>query len=305
MTATTAPGVTKRNPINAFVVAIVSTLYIRNSMDLPVNQIVCGDCLEIMAGWPDSCVDLVLTDLPYGTTSNKWDSVIDLGMLWEHYLRIATQKAAFVFTASQPFTSILVNSKVELFRHEWIWIKNRGSNFANTVREPMKEHESVLVFSRGKWVYNKQMQARTGAGAERVKYNVAFKSQSENYSEFKGREENKLPQLRVPSSWQKFNTEVGLHPTQKPIVLGEYLVKTYSNEGQLVLDNACGSGTFCKATQNLGRNYIGIDISEEYCEIARQRIKAVETGVPVKEQRKGQMGLFEGGDKNLKLTKNP
>ncbi|KKK44679.1 hypothetical protein LCGC14_3166720 [marine sediment metagenome] len=261
-------------------------------MSLPVNEIICGDCLEVMRDWPDKCVDLVLTDLPYGTTSNKWDSVIPFAPLWTEYLRICKPRAAFIFTASQPFTSLLISSQSDLFRHEWIWIKNRGSNFANTVREPMKEHESVLVFSRGKWVYNKQMQARTGSGNARAKYNVAFRSQSENYRAFIGREKTNLSKLRVPSSWQKFNTEVGLHPTQKPLSLGEYFIQNYSDKEHLILDNACGSATFCKAAQNLGRNYIGIDISSRYCQIARQRLEAVDTGVSVKEQNQGQIPLF-------------
>src|SRR4051794_35736029 len=196
----------------------------------------CGDCLDIM---PDISgeVDAVIADLPYGTTSNKWDSVLPLPKLWAQYLACGRQSAAFILTASQPFTSALVMSQPDLFRHEWIWIKNRGSNFANTVREPFKEHESVLIFSRGKWTYNRQMQERTGTGGDRVKYGVAFRSQSENYRAFEGKDHQQLPEMRVPSSWQKFNTEVGYHPTQKPVALMEYLIKTYTNPGDTVLDN--------------------------------------------------------------------
>lgn len=124
-------------------------------------------------------------------------------------------------------------SNIEWFRHEWIWIKNRGSNFANTVREPFKEHEEVLVFSKGGWTYNKQLQERTGTGLDRVKYDLNYRSCSENYRDFEGRESVKRPSLRVPSSWQKFNTETGLHSTQKPVKLFEYFLRTYSNEGDL------------------------------------------------------------------------
>jgi site-specific DNA-methyltransferase (adenine-specific) len=162
-----------------------------------------------------------------------------------------------------------------MFRHEWVWIKNRGSNFANTVREPFKEHESVLVFSQGRWTYNKQMQERTGAGADRVKYNVAFRTGSTNYRQFEDRAENSLPHLRVPSSWQKFNTETaGDHPTQKPVALMEYMIRTYSNEGELVLDNTMGSGTTGVACGNLGRRFIGIEKDTEhgYFAIAQARI---------------------------------
>ncbi len=231
-----------------------------------------GDCLEIMKEIPDETIDMVCCDLPYGTTSNKWDSIIPLEFLWKEYKRICKNTAAIVLTASQPFTSMLVISNIEMFKHEWIWIKNRGSNFANTVREPMKEHESVLVFSNGKWTYNKQMQERTGSGGDRVKYEVAFQSKSENYREFEGREHKMLPEMRVPSSWQKFNCEVGLHPTQKPVALFEYLIKTYTNEGELVLDNCIGSGTTAIACMNLKRNFIGIEKEEKYFNIAMNRI---------------------------------
>jgi site-specific DNA-methyltransferase (adenine-specific) len=165
-------------------------------------------------------------------------------------------------------------SQPKYFKHEWIWLKNRGSNFANTVREPMKEHEQVLVFSKGKWTYNKQMQERTGAGLDRVKYNVKFESKSENYREFEGRTENQLSDLRVPSSWQKFNTDTsGLHPTIKPILLFEYLIKTYTNEGEMVLDNTMGSGTTAIACMNLDRNFIGIELEEKYFEVSKKRVE--------------------------------
>ena len=237
-----------------------------------------GDCLEsidVIYEKSGCCVDMVLTDLPYGTTSNKWDSVIDLEKMWDRLEYICEHTAAKVFTASQPFTSTLITSNISKFRHEWIWIKNRGSNFANTVREPMKEHESVLVFSNGKWTYNKQMQPRTGSGLDRVKYNVAFESKSSNYRDFEGRKTNNLKDLRVPSSWQKFNTEVGLHPTQKPVALMEYLIKTYTDEGDTVLDFTMGSGTTGVAASNLNRNFIGIELDKDYFDIAESRINEV------------------------------
>jgi site-specific DNA-methyltransferase (adenine-specific) len=235
-----------------------------------------GDCLEVMDKLIDKNmkVDMILADLPYGITQNKWDSVIPLDKLWDKYNGILKENGIIALTASQPFTSNLVMSNVKMFKHEWIWIKNRGSNFANTVREPMKEHESVLIFSKGKWTYNKQMQERTGGGLSRTQYNVKFESQSENYREFEGRKENKLPELRVPSSWQKFNCEVGLHPTQKPVGLMEYLINTYTNEGEIVLDNTCGSGTTLLAARNLKRKCIGIELEEKYCEIAKNRLTA-------------------------------
>ena len=232
-----------------------------------------GNCLEVMCQLPNSSIDMILCDLPYGTTSNKWDIIIPFDKLWEQYLRVCKDSAIIALTASQPFTSMVVMSNLQMFKHEWIWIKNRGSNFANTVREPMKEHESVLIFSRGNWTYNKQMQERTGGGAERIQYNVKFESKSENYREFEGRKENKLPELRVPSSWQKFNTEVGLHPNQKPVELFEYLIKTYTNEKNLVLDNCAGSCTTAVACRNLNRRWICIEQEEKYCEISKKRLE--------------------------------
>lgn len=240
-----------------------------------MGQIIYGDCLEILPQIEDKSVDMVLTDLPYGTTSCKWDVIIPFEPMWEELYRVAKDNAAFVFTASQPFTSMLVMSNIKDFRHEWIWQKNRGSNFANTVREPMKEHESVLVFSRGKWIYNKQMQERADGGKARAEYKVKFASKSENYREFEGRDAQNLSELRVPSSVQKFNTEVGLHPTQKPVALFEYLIKTYSNQGDTVLDICAGSGTTGVACENLKRDYILIEKEEKYVEVIKARLKQV------------------------------
>jgi site-specific DNA-methyltransferase (adenine-specific) len=233
-----------------------------------------GDCLELMKRIPDGSVDMVLTDPPYGTTACKWDTSIPFEPMWTELKRVIKPNGAILLHGSQPFTSALVMSNPTMFRHEWIWLKNRGSNFANTVREPFKEHEQILMFSPGKWTYNKQMQERTGGGASRVEYGIAFKSKSENYREFEGRDHTVLPKLRVPSSWQKFNTEVGLHPTQKPVDLCEYLIKTYTNVGESILDFTMGSGTTGVACKNLGRKFIGIELDPKYFEIAERRILA-------------------------------
>lgn len=150
--------------------------------------------------------------------------------------------------------------------------KNRGSNFANTVREPMKEHEEILVFSKGKWTYNKQMEERSESGKLRSKYKVEHKTNSSNYRNFETIEHHTISNLRVPSSVQKFNVEVGLHPTQKPVALMEYLVKTYTNEGDTVLDFTMGSGSTGVACVNTNRNFIGIELDEKYFNIAKERI---------------------------------
>jgi site-specific DNA-methyltransferase (adenine-specific) len=236
----------------------------------------------------------VITDPPYGTTRNQWDSVIPLSPMWESFARVGRDNAAFVFTASQPFTSSLVVSNSRWFRHEWVWIKNRGSNFANTVREPMKEHESVLVFSRGGWTYNKQSQERTGGGLDRVSYKFKPSTPTSNYGSFGDCKPEEYGELRVPSSWQCFTTETGLHPTQKPESLMAYLVATYSNEDELVLDSCCGSGTTLVAAAKLGRHFLGFEISPEYCSIARKRIALVEA----------QPNLFQPKAEQLTLESN-
>jgi len=244
-----------------------------NSLELPDNPyyqddavvIYHGDCREILPDLPK--VDLVLTDPPYGITANKWDKPISAKLLWGLLGGFHT----CVLTAGQPFSSDLICGNVLNFKHEWIWLKNRGSNFANTVREPMKEHEHILVFSSGQWTYNPQMQDRSGAGGERVKHKVAFRTKSSNYRDFIDREGALLPDKRVPSSVQFFETEVGLHPTQKPTLLFSYLINTYSNIGDLILDPFLGSGTTAYCAKKLNRKCIGIEIEEKYCEIAAKR----------------------------------
>ncbi len=241
---------------------------------MPANenvQLIHADCMEAMKHIADGSVDMILCDLPYGTTQNKWDNVIPFDGLWSAYWRVLKPGGVIALHASQPFTSALIMSQVKYFKHEWVWIKNRGSNFANTVREPMKEHESVLIFSKGKWTYNKQMQERSAAGLSRVKYDFNAVTQTENYGEFGAPTKNQGT-LRVPSSYQRFNIEFGLHPTQKPVPLAEYLINTYTNEGDVVLDNCMGSGTTGVACVNTGRRFIGIEKEQKYVEVARRRI---------------------------------
>ena len=218
--------------------------------------------------------DAVVADPPYGTTQCKWDAVLPFEEMWSALSVCVKSTAAICLTASQPFSSALVMSNPTMFKHEWVWIKNRGSNFANTVREPMKEHEMVLVFSKGKWTYNKQMQERTGGGASRVAYEFNDGDYDrQGTRQFDRRETTTRTQLRVPSSWQKFNTEVGLHPTQKPVALMEYLIKTYTNPGDTVLDFCMGSGTTGVACVKQGRRFVGIEQDDEHFATARGRIE--------------------------------
>ena len=232
-----------------------------------------GDCRDILPQFPDKSFDLVLTDPPYGMTMNEWDSPIDIIGWWDSMKRLS---GVVILTASQPFTSKVVVCNEAWYRHEWIWQKNRGSNFANTVREPFKEHESVLLFAKNRWKYQPQKQTRNGSGAERANYKVGWNPGGSNYREFAEREPVEITEDRVPSSIQKFNTEVGLHPTQKPVALLSYLYLTYSDVGDSILDPFMGSGTTLVAAKQLGRKAVGIEIEEKYCEIAVKRLAQME-----------------------------
>lgn len=243
-------------------------------------QLLKGDCLEIMPRLPDKSTNMILTDLPYGTTACKWDSVIPFDKLWEQYERLIKDDGAIVLTASQPFTSALVMSNIKLFKYEWIWQKAVGSNFATTKYMPMKEHESVLVFAKGKTKYFPIMQERAENGKKRLNYGHCGSITGEAngtlfFTGFTSETYNK--NLRCPSSVQYFNNREscrGLHPTQKPVALMEYLIKTYTKEGDTVLDSCMGSGTTGVACKNLGRDFIGIELDEKYFEIAKKRIGA-------------------------------
>jgi len=237
-----------------------------------INSVLNGDCLELMKDIPNESIDMILCDLPYGTTACKWDTIIPFDKLWEQYERIIKINGAIVLTASQPFTSALVMSNPKLFRYEWIWIKNRGSNFALANKIPIKEHESVLIFYKKLSIYNPIKQKRAESGEKRVKTIINPSTISENYGGVVLQEGKIYDELRFPSSWQKFNCQVGLHPTQKPIALFEYLIKTYTNEGDLVLDNTAGSGTTGLAAKNTNRKYILIEKEENWCQVIKKRI---------------------------------
>lgn len=233
-----------------------------------------GDCLERMKDIPDGSVDMILCDLPYGTTQNKWDAVIPFEPLWEIYWRVLKPTGVIALTASQPFTSALVMSQPKHFKHEWIWKKNAGSNFGSVRFQPMKEHESVIIFAKKTPTYNPIMQERSEAGKKAISKPIRSNTKSsETYGEFKDTVAVMRDELRFPSSVQNFNRQRGLHPTQKPVSLMEYLVKTYSNEGDTVLDNCMGSGTTGVACKNLNRNFIGIEMDEKYFQIAKERIE--------------------------------
>jgi site-specific DNA-methyltransferase (adenine-specific) len=247
-------------------------------------KLIQGDCLEVMKTIPDGSVDMVLTDPPYGTTACKWDSIIPFEPMWEQLKRVTKKNGAIVMTASQPFTSALVMSNVRMFKYEWIWEKAVGSNFAVLKFQPMKEHENVLVFSEGKHNYYPIKQPRKGSGSDRLKYgnNGSKTGEATGSLNFHGfTPETYDRNWRNPSSVQYFNNREkyrGLHPTQKPVALMEYLIKTYTNEGETVLDFTMGSGTTGVAAKGLNRNFIGIELDEQYFNIAKERIENTPKG---------------------------
>jgi len=229
-----------------------------------------GDCLELMKDIPDGSVDMILTDPPYGTTACKWDSVIPFEPMWEQLKRIIKPNGAIVLTASQPFTSALVMSNPKMFRYEWVWEKSRCSNPYVAKFQPLKVHENVLVFGNAKNYFPQK--------TEGAKYTISKKSGGRVAGDIKTNNNSftgKTSSGRYPRSVQRISNpslSVGLHPTQKPVSLMEYLIKTYTNEGETVLDFTMGSGTTGVACKNLGRSFIGIEKDAGYFEIAKQRL---------------------------------
>ena len=248
-----------------------------------VNYIDCCDCLEGMKAIPDGSVDMVLCDLPYGTTRNKWDAIIPMGDLWAEYDRICKPNAAVVLFSQMPFTASLAASRPDIFRYEWIWEKNQGTGHLNAKKMPMKIHENVLVFYRTLPTYNPQF-------GEGKPYKAVYSTHSSNYGKQKDGIVTVNDGKRYPVDVirvAKGAKDRHLHPTQKPVALCEYLIKTYTNPGEVVLDNCMGSGTTAEACLRAGRQFIGFEIMPEYHAIATQRIaetvaEMAETGQQVK-----------------------
>jgi site-specific DNA-methyltransferase (adenine-specific) len=225
--------------------------------------------MERLANKYSGCIDMILCDLPYGTTRNKWDSVIDLDKLWSLYKKLIKPNGAIVLTAQTPFDKVLGASNLEMLRYEWIWEKDNASNFLNARRNPMKIHENVLVFYKKMPKYNPIMREGFKPYATKGRSNKLSSHYMKNFTPSDtGSKDGK----RFPVSILKFNTERGLHPTQKPVALFEYLIKTYTNEGDIVLDNCMGSGTTAVACLNTNRNFIGFELDENYFKLAKERI---------------------------------
>ena len=234
-----------------------------------------GDCLDVMQGIPDGSVDMVCTDPPYGTTACKWDSVIPFEPMWEQLKRITKPSGAIVLTASQPFTSALIMSNVAMFKYAWVWEKSKASNFMMVKKQPLKNHEDVLVFCGGKLVYFPQMVAGEAYPPR------PGKKITEVYNPCKDRmHRNGSDGLRYPKTLQYFKTSESegkvVHPTQKPVALMEYMICTYTNAGETVLDFTMGSGTTGVAAANTGRRFIGIEMDADYFQIAQSRIRTAQ-----------------------------
>jgi site-specific DNA-methyltransferase (adenine-specific) len=243
------------------------------------KEILLGDCLELMKDIPNGSIDMILCDLPYGTTACKWDTIIPFDKLWEQYKRIIKSNGAIVLTSSQPFTSALVMSNPKMFKYEWVWKKTRYTGNLNAKRMPLKAHENILVFCDGVLNYYPQKtDAPENLIDRRKTINPSIVKDGGVYNGSKGfiNIRKKDDGTRYPITVQEIKNpnNNSLHPTQKPVALFEYLLKTYSNEGMTIFDPCMGSGTTGVACKNLNRNFIGIEKDENYFKIAEQRINA-------------------------------
>ena len=240
------------------------------------KEILLGDCLELMKDIPDGSIDMILCDLPYGTTKNKWDSTLPLDKLWAEYERIISYNGAIVLFAQTPFDKVLGASKIGLLKYEYIWNKKRPTGFFNANYAPMKQHENILVFSKASACYVKdKSKAMAFFPQDLIEVNRSIKrtAQNGNYDGSHYKLESNQKYTGYPTSILEFAPETGLHPTQKPLPLLEYLVSTYSNENDIVLDNCAGSFTTAIACLNTNRNYICMEKEKSYFDIGAERIK--------------------------------
>lgn len=239
-----------------------------------------GDCIEIMKDIPDKSIDMILCDLPYGTTACKWDSVIPFEPLWEQYNRIIKDNGAIALFGSEPFSSQLRMSNLKMYKYDWVWIKNTGIGFQHSKNMPLKRHELISIFLKA------PMGHKSLLGDRRMFYNpqgVICDNKTKvvgKKSKLLGDRPNQEGKIytsysNFPTSILKFDNKKGIHPTQKPVELLEYLIKTYTNEGETVLDNCMGSGSTGVACVNTNRNFIGIELDENYFNIAKERINDI------------------------------
>lgn len=245
------------------------------------NKTYFGDCMELMPQMERGMFDMILCDLPYGTTACKWDTIIPFEQLWKEYERLIKPNGVIVLTASQPFSSALVMSNPKLFKYEWIWRKNTGTGFATAKYQPLRYHESILIFAKGKTNYNpipterfseaskKMCKKPVRGGGKKTSSHISMEIVKVQYDSETKNPESVLDFKSVPNAGGH-----KLHPTQKPIELFEYLIRTYTNENDLVLDNCAGSGTTGEACYNTGRNYIQIEKEQDFFSLILGREKS-------------------------------
>lgn len=241
-----------------------------------MNYCIWGDCLEVMERLPKGKVDMVLCDLPYGTTQNKWDSVLPLLELWNRYDDLLKLNGPTVLTAMQPFTSKLVTSNIDNFKYDWVWRKPKATGHLNAKKQPLRDKEDILVFYRMQCTYNPQFVNGTPYKNKAGKDHSATTSMTGSYGAFTNyREDNEG--IRYPKQVLEFNVvqRDTIHPTQKPVPLFEYLIKTYTNPGELVLDNCAGSGTTGVACHNTNRRFVLIEKEWEYFRVMVERLRGV------------------------------
>lgn len=252
-----------------------------------INKIHHADAMDLLRAIDDNSVDLVLCDLPYGVTACAWDSIIPIEPMWAQLKRVVKQRAAIVLTATQPFTSRLVSSNYEMFRYEWIWVKERGMGFQIAKHRPLMQHESALVFSHQSPNYYPQMEKLD----KPYKYSSASTA-SKSSPIAKMSKFVVVTDEKHPTNIIEINREIGLHPTQKPVALFEYLIRTYTRENEIVLDMTCGSGTTALAARKTGRRFICGDNSPEYVQLANTRLANSDPFLPT---------TFADGSKQLSL----
>ncbi|MGE5438022.1 MAG: DNA-methyltransferase [Syntrophothermus sp.] len=243
---------------------------------LDINKIYLGDCLEVMKNINDKSIDMILCDLPYGSTNNKWDNAVPCDFLWIHYERIIKDNGAIVLTASSPFDKLLACSNLKLYKYNWIWQKDRGTGHLNAKKRPLVNFEEVLIFYKKQPVYNPQMYIGKECHSVGKAKGLSQRQHSvnTNYNEFI--KVQTTGNLKYPKSILYFQRDKEkLHPTQKPVALFEYMIKTYTNEHDLVLDSCCGSGTTGIACINTNRNYILIEKDKNYFDISVNRVQKI------------------------------
>ncbi len=278
------------------------------SIDNFKNTVIQGDCLEVMQNFPNKSINMILCDLPYGTTQNKWDSIIDLNKLWEQYERIITDNGCIALTSQGVFTAKLILSNEKLFKYKTVWIKSKATNFLNAKKQPLRKHEDICIFYKNQPTYNPQM-----TNGEAYDKGIRKDQFTGSYGDFKPRHVKSNGE-RYPNDVVNFEEQniddfvyiktaesegKVLHPTQKPIELGRYLIRTYTNEGDIVLDNTCGVGSFLLSAILENRNFIGIEKNEDvllhkvkktdYIKICNERINET---IKVKEIAKSTLNLF-------------